>query len=328
MIQTQTLAKEFAMSPRRLAFGLFWVCGLAVLQIWQVVANRDDWPLSAYPMYSGLQRNHVSKEELRAVSVDGEHSFTTEQLYPLSPRTVSLVLRHSDPKRAGDIRRAIFEQYYQRMVSGEHNGPLLSSLRLYQHNWPIRPDLSNRDKPKLTLLQTIPAFEPRLTDALEEQSRGKWPAPAPISAGAAALVLNLATATLGGGAERSVDPFAANGAAVLFAKDNQALTHAQATPSAYVDLMFRAPSGRYKLWLRGKGKQRAKRDSVWVQLDREVGTTETKYRDPLGKPETVTLTGDDPHVLRVSVREGPVVIDQVVLSQAWLENPGQMGPAL
>lgn len=334
------------MSPRRLALGLSWVCALLVLQIWQVVAKRDDWPLSSFPMYSGLQRGSVTREELRAVAVDGELSFTAEHLEPLSPRTVSMVLRHSGQKHGSDVRRAIFERYYERRASGEHGGPLLSSLRQYQYSWQIRPDLSNVDKPKLTLLKTIPAFEPRLMDALDEQSRGQGEAPAPIDAGEGAVVLNVAAATLGGSAQRNPDRFAANGSAVSFPKDEQSQAHVLGAPGAYVDVTFDAPAGRYTLWLRGKAKL-AKQDSVWIQLDAEVGTDKTKFarglgqfRDtypsnafgwasgtPLGKPETVTLSGDEPHVLRLSVREGPVVIDQVVLSRLWQENPGSTGPA-
>lgn len=346
MIQTHTLAKEFVMAPRRLALGIFWVCGLMGLQIWQVAAKRDDWPLSGYPMYSGLQRAHVSREELRAVAASGELSFTSEHLEPLSPRTVSMVLRHSDPRHRADVRRAIFERYYHRRSSGAHDGPPLSSLRQYRYTWQIRPDLSNRAKPKVSLLQTIPAFEPRLMDALEEQSRGHGETPSPVSAGEDAVILDLAAASLGGSAQVTVDRFAAKGAAVSFSKGDGASMGVQPAPSAYADVTFRAPAGRYQLWLRGKGKH-AKQDSVWVQLDEEIGTDRTEYehglgqfRDtypsnafgwasatPLGKPLTITLSGDEPHVLRVSVREGPVVVDQLVLSRAWLENPGAMGPA-
>jgi hypothetical protein len=346
MIQTQTLAKEFAMSPWRLAFGLSWVGVLIGLQVWQVVAKRDDWPLSSYPMYSGLQRGTVTRQELRAVAASGELSFTADQIEPLSPRTVSMVLRHADAKHASSVRRAIFDRYYERRALGEHNGPLLSSLRQYQYTWQIRPDLSNVDKPRLTLLQTIPAFEPQLMDALSLQSRGKGQASAPISAGEGAVIINLATGTMGGGAHASPDEFAANGAAVEFPQ-GVATAHVEASPSAYVDATFRAPAGRYQLWLRGKGKN-AKQDSVWVQFDAEIGTEKTKFdggigqfretyppsafgwasATPLGKPETITLRGDEPHVVRVSVREGGVVVDQIVLSRAWLENPGEMGPAL
>lgn len=347
MIRSQTLAKEFAMSPRRLAFGLSWVGVLIGLQVWQVAAERDDWPLSSFPMYSGLQRGTVTRQELRAVAASGELSFTAEHLEPLSPRTVSMVLRHAGAKHAAAVRRSIFDRYYERRASGEHDGPLLSSLRQYQYTWQIRPDLSNVDKPKLTLLQTIPAFAPQLMDALTLQSRGEGGAPAPISAGDGAVIVNLAAATMGGSARVRTDVFAANGAAVEFPRGDATPDHVEVTPSAYVDVTFRAPAGRYQLWLRGKGKH-TKQDSVWVQLDAEVGTERTKFEGglgqfretyppnafgwasstPLGKPETVTLRGEDPHVMRVSVREGGVVVDQVVLTRAWLENPGEMGPAL
>lgn len=346
MIRAQTLAKEFAISPRRLAFGSLWVVGLVALQIWQVVSKRDDWPLSSYPMYSGLQRPGVVREELRAVAATGELTFTAEHLAPLSPRTVSMVLRHSGSKHAAAVRRAIFERYYQRRAAGEHDGPLLSSLRQYQNSWQIRPDLSNVHKPKTKLLRTIPAFEPRLMDALEQQSRDRGQPQAPISAGAGAIILDAATASLGGGASLGPDRFGVSGAAVTLPADDAATAHVLASPSSYVDFTFQAPPGSYKLWLRGKSKH-AKQDSVWVQLDSEVGTDQTRFpgglgqfRDtypanafgwasatPLGKPETVRMKGDAPHVLRVSVREGPVVIDQIVLSQLWQENPGEMGAA-
>ncbi len=362
MSNLQAMARDFAISPRRFWIGLFWVCGLIVLQIWQVVGKRDDWPLSAYPMYSGLQRPTASKEELRAVAVDGELSLTENHLEPLSPRTVALVLRHADSRHGRAIRRAILERYYQRRAAGLHDGPSLSSLRQYRYTWAVRPDLSNKAKPNVSVVQRIPAFEPSLMDALDAEGRGKGEPPHAIDAGAGAIVLQLATGTLGGAAQLQVDRFAAKGNAVAFpepadvareeggaedAGTSVETQDARATPSAYVDVRFDAPAGRYWVWLRGKSKKGSKHDSVWVQLDRQIGTSETTHEDglgqfrevypgnafgwasagPISEPVELNLKGDEPHVLRVGVREGPVVIDQVVLSKTWTENPGEMGPA-
>lgn len=347
MTETLALAKDFAMSRPRLALGVSWVVGLIVAQIWQVVAQRDDWPLSSYPMYSGLQRPHVMKQELRAVSASGELEFTSEHLEPLSPRTVSLVLRHSNPKYGNDVRRAILGHYYERRASGKHDGPILSSLRQYQYSWAIRSDLSNRSKPKVSVLRTLPAFDPRVTDALNEQSRGRGEVPAAFEAGSGAVVVNLASGELGGGAQRVADRFAADGFAVALPKDSAASSRVSAAPTAYVDVAFRAPAGRYYVWVRGKTKRGTKQDSVWLQFDSERSTDKTRYRDglgqfretypanafgwasvtPLDKPAIADLAGEEAHVLRVSVREGPLVVDQVVLSRTWQENPGEIGVA-
>lgn len=339
------LAKGFSMSPARLVIGASWICALIGLQAWQTLAKRDDWPLSSYPMYSGAQPGHISRGELLAVSPAGEVSLTAEQVDPMTPRTVGMVLRHASPKHQTAIRRAIIDHYYARKAAGAHDGPQLSSLRRYQHTWKLRPDISNRDKPKSSISQVLPAFDPAVMRALKDESRGKGSAPAPITVSKDSVVLHMADANLQGQAQLESDAFAARGKAVTFTTPSD--TSVQATPSAFADLEFSAPPGRYKLWLRGKSKKGTKHGSVWLQFDEEIGTATTRYAKgfgqfrevyptnafgwasatPLDKPETITLAGNGKHRLRVSGREGPVVLDQVVLSKEWVENPAQTGAA-
>lgn len=341
------LASEFALPPKRLVLGASWGCGLIALQTWQSLAGRDDWPLSSFPMYSAIQQPQISKNELRAVSPAGEVELTAEQVEPLSPRTISMVLRHTEPKHATAIQRAIFEQYYARREAGLHDGPMLSALREYKNTWALRPDLANHDEPKVSMASTIAAFDPQIVRALEQQASGEGAPPPPIAVRKDAIVLELSVATLGGNAEVTSDTFAAKGSAVSFPADRSAATEVQAVPSAYADLAFRAAPGRYYVWLRGKALKRAKRGSVWLQLDAEIATDRTRYDEglgrfreayparafgwasvsPLDKPAVLELVGEAAHVLRVSGRDGPVVIDQIVLSLDWVENPAQTGPA-
>lgn len=341
------LAADFGLAPKRLVLGAAWVCGLVTLQVWQSMTGRDDWPLSSFPMYSAIQQPHISKSELRAVSPEGEMELTAEQVSPLSPRTISMVLRHTEPKHATAIQRAIFEQYYSRRAAGVHDGPMLSALREYKNTWSLRTDLSNREKPKVAVTSTIPAFDPQIVRALEQQALGEGTLPPPLAVSKDSVVLGLSVATLGGSAEVATDTFAAKGAAVSFPADRGAKAEVRALPGAYADLAFRAAPGRYYVWVRGKAMKGAKHGAVWLQLDDEIGTERTRFdegfgrfRDayparafgwasvtPLDKPARLELVGDGAHVIRVSGRDGPVVIDQIVLSREWSENPAQIGAA-
>ena len=46
----------------------------------------------------------------------------------------------------------------------------------------------------------------------------------------------------------------------------------ESKPQDYVDFEFRAAKGTYAVWLRGKAAGGLRSDSMWLQLDREVGT--------------------------------------------------------
>src|SRR5690606_16815041 len=129
----------------------------------------------------------------------------------------------------------------------------------------------------------LPAFDPRVTDALSEQSRGRGEVPGTLDAGEGAVVVNVASGEFGGSAQRVADRFAAEGFAAAFPKAEGASARVSAAPTAYVDVAFRAPAGRYYVWMRGKTARGTKQDSVWLQFDAELSTEKTRFRDGLGQ---------------------------------------------
>jgi hypothetical protein len=126
------------------------------------------------------------------------------------------------------------------------------------------------------------------------------------------------------------DETASSGRAIeFFSGANQQV---ESQPEVYVEIRFSAPAGRYNVWLRGKTDiDNGYTDSVWVQLDDQIGTRTQSARmgnwldvHPAGiygwagdtdDPVAVVLKHTGDHTLRIQPRQTPHRIDQIWLSR-------------
>lgn len=108
-------------------------------------------------------------------------------------------------------------------------------------------------------------------------------------------------------------------------------------PEVYFDLQFSAPAGSYVVWLRGKcSKQSIDTDSIWLQVDRQVGTPQGRmlgnwmnihpketwaWASDGSKPVPVLLKHSGYHKIRVQPRQTPHRIDQIWLSRSQYRIP-------
>jgi hypothetical protein len=108
-------------------------------------------------------------------------------------------------------------------------------------------------------------------------------------------------------------------------------------PQVYVEMHFSAPAGRYIVWLRGKSDRNKLSDSVWLQVDDQIGTRTKSIHmgnwldiHPVGvyawagnsyRPIPIELNYTGDHTIRLQPRQTPHRIDQVWLSRLQHQIP-------
>ena len=117
---------------------------------------------------------------------------------------------------------------------------------------------------------------------------------------------------------------------------------AKMQPQVYVEMHFSAPAGRYNIWLRGKCEENNLSDSIWLQVDDQIGTPTKSIHmgnwleiHPIGvyawagnsdKPIAVELNHTGDHVIRIQPRQTPHRIDQIWLSRLQHRIPDTYQP--
>jgi hypothetical protein len=112
----------------------FIVCG----SIFDIVTDREHWPFSQYPMYSGIERRHFKRTRLFGVTQEGEISIAPNRCFgPFDePRLVTafrrMKKRPNNHQLSNKAIRSCLDRYEALRFSGIHNGPPLQGLRFYE----------------------------------------------------------------------------------------------------------------------------------------------------------------------------------------------------
>ena len=112
---------------------------------------------------------------------------------------------------------------------------------------------------------------------------------------------------------------------------------AQSHPKVYLEMHFKAPAGRYTVWLRGKCDVDGNADSVWLQVDDQIGTRLNGFRmgnwldihstgvygwaGDAATPVVVELKHTGDHAVRIQPRQTPHRIDQIWMSRKQSQIP-------
>ena len=107
-------------------------------------------------------------------------------------------------------------------------------------------------------------------------------------------------------------------------------------------MRFSAPAGLYTVWLRGKCDKDGYADSVWLQVDDQIGNQTKAIRAgnwlevyPVGaygwagdmdNSLTIELNNSGDHTIRIQPRQTPHRIDQIWLSQSQRRIPNTFQP--
>ncbi len=160
----RTIRSRFADMPVRARMSLrrfvFVHTLLAVLiggSLYDIRTGREHWPLSPYPMFSIVARD----PSLRCLRIVGVIAGGAGQEIPLLDSqliqpfdqcrlTSALSRTFTDPQRRSAIHeqlRDCFGRYEARRAAGEHDGPPIDGVRLYEMVWTLDADAGNVSAP-------------------------------------------------------------------------------------------------------------------------------------------------------------------------------------
>jgi hypothetical protein len=124
-------------------------------QTYAVVAQRELWPVSNYPMYAHSPGSSVSAIQVDGILADGTRYAVSvpRELAPFDPpRLVGFMRRVDKGKRRGERRveatRALLDLYEKHRLSGRHTGPKLERMEVFETTWRIVPFAANIAHPK------------------------------------------------------------------------------------------------------------------------------------------------------------------------------------
>ncbi len=295
------------------------------LTIWQIKGQRDDWPLSSFEMYSGLQGKVASRSVTVGVSDEGEFDLTGVSLGPIGGarlRHLSSKLERNPKRRARFLATVQARYEEQRQAAGL---PLLQGLRTYSETWKIAPGLAGIDRPARRSSGSTYFSPASLLAELELERAGRAPADAAREPAPGDVVVEAAPEQCEPECVSVEDVYASAGrAVVLDAKGSGAL-------SAAVSL----EAGRWRVFVRVKSEAGGQ-DRVALRLDgQRAGPKEGlgNYGEWLGggawvwasaapgaPPVELEVAGGR-HVLTLAVKQGSLRLDQIWLSRARRELP-------
>jgi hypothetical protein len=127
------------------------ICG----SIYDIVTDREHWPFSQYPMFSGVWRSPTfTWFRLFGVTADGREVTLDANRYvaPFDQSRLPKALKRMTESPNGDamLREALpdlLARYETLRRADVHEGPPLVALRLYELEWTIDPDAANVDRP-------------------------------------------------------------------------------------------------------------------------------------------------------------------------------------
>jgi hypothetical protein len=298
---------------------------------WQVIAERDDWPLSAFEMYSNRQGPKASRSYVRGVSDTGEFELADGMLPVGGARLRHLNARLARAKgRQRDFAARIQSRYEARRE--ESGWPVLQAVRAYTETWKIRAGLKGIDAPKRRMTGTV-YFPPRsLAERAESERAGNASPAKPRATADADRVVDLDAQACVAGCEAFDDPLAASGRALRLSarggKDGDPATLTVSLP---------LPAGTWSLLVRMRTPTRGGSDRLSVRVDGELVTGKSglgNYERALGTGAFIwassapgeralafDVEGASPHTIELESSRRRVEVDQLWLAHGRRELP-------
>jgi hypothetical protein len=143
------------MSTRRRVFLNLIVAFLIAGSLYDLVRDEEHWPFSQYPMFNGVWRSPTfTWLRLFGVTRDGlELPFDSNRyIAPFDqsrlPKAMGQLLNTPEgtPALQG-VLEVVLSRYQELAAEGEHGGPPLTSLRLYELTYTIDPAAANVNRP-------------------------------------------------------------------------------------------------------------------------------------------------------------------------------------
>ncbi len=139
--------RRFAMANAALASLLLSFLLVHLFVRWGI-GGQDPWPLSTFPMYSGLVSDPFSYLRLFLVTPGPDSNrvfFDGAAIYPFDrPRLLDNFWTHSgDPRETERLLEHLRQRYNSRVASGELTGPFAECVELYAVQLPLRQPIED-----------------------------------------------------------------------------------------------------------------------------------------------------------------------------------------
>ena len=151
----QTLRQRYGITPLRLALVHLGLFVILAGSLFDIATGREHWPFSPYPMFSSIEMEQV-EEKVRLYGVpladnnEGDAVASSEfplldaaALQPFDQARLSIGLRKLQRREGNaDLRIAMNEalaRYEALRQAGQHEGPPLRAVRLYELSWTLDP---------------------------------------------------------------------------------------------------------------------------------------------------------------------------------------------
>jgi hypothetical protein len=149
--------KGAAISIRRVTLVQFLVAALVGASAYDIRTGQEHWPFSPYPMFSDVERLWTL-DGFRLFGVTDEASpreiplLESDLIAPFDQARLAAAFRrtYNDPARRDLLAVMLtdcLERYERRRALGQHEGPALRAVRLYDFHWTLDPHATNVDTP-------------------------------------------------------------------------------------------------------------------------------------------------------------------------------------
>jgi len=143
---------------------LVWTLMVVLIggSLYDILTNREHWPLSPYPMFSTVDLQ-PAMESIRLFGVTQENVpreillLDDDLIKPFDQRRLTTALEgtYNNPARrplTETLLRDVLLRYEARRVNREHSGPPLQAVRAYQLTWALDSQARNVDSPDMKRL--------------------------------------------------------------------------------------------------------------------------------------------------------------------------------
>jgi len=115
----------------------------------EILTRREHWPFARYHMYSTPQRDYAYRQ-IRLYGVTDELPsgelpwLASAYIWPFDQSRLIYALNrlrnaNEDPGRLTNALNDLLERYECRRLRGQHDGPPVRALRLYENRWHLDP---------------------------------------------------------------------------------------------------------------------------------------------------------------------------------------------
>jgi len=153
----RTVLERAPLPAHRLAIVLVLMAVMVGGSMADIVFDREDWPLSQYPMFSTVD----PRPTLQAIRVVGVTRETVPREIPLMDDraigpldqcrlSTALARTFNNPARqplGPEMLRGVLDLYEARRATGANEGPPLDAVRAYDTTWTLSGDARNVDRP-------------------------------------------------------------------------------------------------------------------------------------------------------------------------------------